>query len=117
MCLCLYNASDIFPIMSENEYFVDKDNFVHNKNCPINSVPWFQTKWQKYDFLAERSWTFCSYCIDTKEQAKLICLHNCNLNIRIGYLRAAGAPNEYIYKFKRLHDCSKLKENILEELP
>lgn len=86
----------IFPIMDDDEYFVDKNDVIHNGGCPYNGVPFFTTKRSKYEFIKEGDWTFCNECFSKDEISKLMILHDCNVEMFIDRLQKAGASTEYI---------------------
>lgn len=90
------NAHTIFPVMDEDEFFVDKYWCMHNKNCPYKSVLWFKIKKSKYDFMKNKDWKFCSECFSDDEIEKMMILHHYNVRNYIEYLQINGATDEYI---------------------
>lgn len=87
----------IFPIMDDDEYFVDEYNCIHGNNCPYQSVPWFSQKHSKYDILIKKEHEICKECLSFEED-KLMELHYINLDLREKSLRINGASEEYIEK-------------------
>lgn len=88
----------IFPVMDDDEYFVDKNDVIHNNRCPYRDVPFFTTKRSKYEFIKEGDWVFCNECFSKDEISKLMMLHDCNVELYIDRLQKAGASTEYIEK-------------------
>lgn len=86
----------IFPVMDDDEFFVDKNDVIHNGGCPYKGVPFFTTKRSKYEFIKERDWVFCNECFSKAEISKLMMLHDCNVEVFIDRLQKAGASTEYI---------------------
>lgn len=89
-------ARVIFPIMGDAEYFVDKNNIIHNKNCPYKNVPWFTAKHNKYNFIKETEQEFCDECFLDEEVYKLKVLSEINLADEALRLERAGASKDYI---------------------
>lgn len=90
------NAHTIFPIMGDDDFFVDKNNVIHNKRCPYRDVPWFTIKPSKYDFMKKVEWEFCRECFSKFEIEKLMMIHEYNLDMEEARLINAGADDEYI---------------------
>ncbi len=86
----------IFPVMDDDEFFVDKNDVIHNNRCPYKEVPFFTTKRSKYEFIKERDWGFCNECFSKDEVSKLMMMHECNVKMYIDRLQRAGASTEYI---------------------
>lgn len=89
-------ARTIFPIMGYDEYFVDENEIIHNKNCPYKNAPWFTNKPSKYDFMKMPQQKFCRECFIDEEINKLMMIHDCNIENEISRLERAGADEEYI---------------------
>lgn len=89
-------AHTIFPIMRHDEYFVDENETIHNKNCPYKSIPWFTSKPSKYDFMKMPQQEFCRECFIDEEIDKLMTIHDCNIENEISRLKRVGADEEYI---------------------
>lgn len=92
----VYYSRYIFPIMRHDEYFVDGNGEIHNKDCPYKSVPWFTKKASKYDFIKQKGQVCCNECFSRYDEEKMDALHQFNVEDRISFLRANGAPQEYI---------------------
>lgn len=90
------NAHTIFPIMNDYEYFVDKNDIIHNNACPYRSVPWFTRKQSKYVFMKTHRQEFCNECFIDDEIGKLMIIHYCNIKNEISRLKRYGADEEYI---------------------
>lgn len=103
--VCSY-VHTIFPVMDDDEYFVDENNVIHNTPCPYKGVPWFTKKQSKYEFIKNGDWEFCNECFSEDEISKLMMLHECNIELYIDNLLHKGASTEYI--------DSKLEEMKLE---
>lgn len=89
-------AHTIFPTMGDDDFFVDKNEVIHNKRCPYKNVPWFTNKPSKYDFIKKIEWKFCKECFSEIEIEKLMMIHEYNLDIEEVRLIKAGADDEYI---------------------
>ena len=89
-------ADRIFPVMSDDEYFVDENGIIHNNRCPYRHVPWFTSKKSKYDFMKETEQEFCNECFTHEEERKMMLLHGINLNNEALRLERLGASEEYI---------------------
>lgn len=91
------NAHTIFPVMDDDEYFVDENDVIHNGQCPYRSVPMFTKKRSKYDFVKNGDWTFCNECFSDEEIGTLMMLHDRNLKLYIERLEKLGASDGYIF--------------------
>lgn len=89
-------AHTIFPVMSDDEFFVDKNNVIHNKKCTYKDIPWFTVKPSKYDFVKKDDWVFCKECFSEIEIKKLMMIHDYNLKSEEVRLKSIGADDEYI---------------------
>lgn len=88
-------AHTIFPVMDDDEFFVDKYGTIHGKYCPYKDVPWFTQKHSKYDILMKNDQDICNECL-LHEKSKLYTLHAFNFKEKILQLKREGAPEEYI---------------------
>lgn len=82
--------------MRNDEFFVDKNEIIHNKRCQYENVPWFTEKPSKYDFMKKVEWEFCKECFSKIEIEKLMMIHEYNLDMEEVRLMNAGADDEYI---------------------
>lgn len=94
--IIMSNASTIFPIMGDDDFFVDNNEVIHNKRCPYRDVPWFTSKPCKYGFMKKVEWEFCRECFSETEIEKLMMIHEYNLDMEEARLMNAGANDEYI---------------------
>jgi len=85
----------VFPIMGEDEYFVDEYGCIHDKHCPYKDVPWFTVKHRKYDFIRMKGQDICKECLLLEEE-KLNTLHEINIEREVLRLKRAGASDDYI---------------------
>lgn len=90
------NFYTIFPVMPDDNYFVDKNNQIHNNSCPCRSVPWFTVKRSKYKFMKHKDWDFCSECFTSEEIDKLYVISDCNIDIFVIRLENLGYKDDYI---------------------
>lgn len=90
-------GSFIFPLIDDDEYFVDEYGCCHDNNCSLRDVPWFTKKYNKYDFLLKHGQKICRECL-LLEENKLWRLHYINLELREQTLRYNGATEDYIEK-------------------
>ena len=96
-CIAI-NYHTIFPVIDDDEYFVDKYDIVHNGRCPDVAVPWFQTKAPKFYFIKNKNWIFCDKCFSAVEQQQMYAMHTYNLKIIVQELRKKGSSNEEIQR-------------------
>lgn len=90
------NFYTIFPVMEDDQYFIDDYNQIHNNKCPYKSVPWFTEKRNKYDFIKHKNWRFCKECFSDEEIDKLYVISDYNIDIFVTRLQNMGCKDDYI---------------------